>query len=113
MNRPELPPGSGPDLPRVYTPDEIAEGFGISGWWVREQCRRRRIPFTRVGGAYRFTAEHVSEIVRIFEERPEQSPDRTAGSSMRSRPPAQSDHPTVQLHARRPRRMHGGGDGAT
>jgi hypothetical protein len=26
--------------------------------------------FTKAGGAYRFTIEHVHEIVRIYEERP-------------------------------------------
>lgn len=57
-------------LPHLYRPAEIAEALGCSEWWVKEQARRRRIPFTRVGGSYRFTAKHYAEIVATFEERP-------------------------------------------
>lgn len=88
---------------RLLTPAEVARTLRCSEWWVKEQARRRRIPFTKTGGAYRFTREHVHEIVRIFEhgpgERPE--PEMTPGRRRAEVPPVR---PVVQLRARRPRR---------
>ncbi|WP_153455823.1 helix-turn-helix domain-containing protein [Streptomyces smaragdinus] len=57
-------------LTPLYRPAEVAEALGCSEWWVKEQARRGRIPFTRTGGGFRFTAEHYQEIIRVFEERP-------------------------------------------
>jgi hypothetical protein len=59
------------ELPRLYCPEEIAAALRCSEWWVKEQARRRRIPFVRVAGAYRFTAVHYQEIVRLREEQPD------------------------------------------
>ncbi|NJP75727.1 helix-turn-helix domain-containing protein [Streptomyces sp. AA8] len=61
---------AGSGLPRLFTPADVAEAIGCSAWWVKEQARQHRVPFTRLGGAYRFTAEHFAEIIRLFEERP-------------------------------------------
>lgn len=109
MDRDE-PPAS--KLPRLHTPDEIADALGVSGWWVREQCRKRRIPFARVGGAYRFTSDHLAEIVSIFEERPGRSHgSSTATRSTRRRVQPQSTPPAVPLRARPPRRVRSGGGG--
>ncbi|MFM9583553.1 hypothetical protein [Streptomyces caniscabiei] len=33
-------------LPRLYRPEEIAETFGCSAWWVKDRARRRLIPHT-------------------------------------------------------------------
>ncbi|MGW7356543.1 excisionase family DNA-binding protein, partial [Streptomyces sp. NPDC054802] len=60
---------SGFALTRLYRPAEVADALGCSEWWVKEQARKGRIPFTRTGGGYRFTAEHYQEIIRVFEER--------------------------------------------
>jgi hypothetical protein len=62
------------DLPRLYCPDEVAKAIRCSEWWVKEQARRRRIPFVRVAGAYRFTAAHVADIVRLLEQQPDDAP---------------------------------------
>ncbi|MCX4989480.1 MULTISPECIES: helix-turn-helix domain-containing protein [unclassified Streptomyces] len=92
-------------LPPTYSPAEIAEALDCSEWWVKEQVRRRRIPFIRSGSGYRFTKSHVEEIFHIFEERPDQAnaPDGRAISTRR-REGAPMDMPTVRLRARRPRR---------
>ncbi|WSC82461.1 DNA-binding protein [Streptomyces virginiae] len=42
----------------------------MSEWWVKEQARKRRIPFTKPGRAYRFTSEQFAEILQLFEGRP-------------------------------------------
>ncbi|GGP72425.1 hypothetical protein GCM10010214_54250 [Streptomyces abikoensis] len=92
-------------LPHLYRPSEVAEALGCSEWWVKEQARRRRIPFTRVGGAYRFTAEHFGEIIRSFEEPPLQPVCRgVAPVPVRSRRERRSAEPSSSLRARPPRR---------
>ncbi|MEV6671087.1 helix-turn-helix domain-containing protein [Streptomyces sp. NPDC051162] len=94
-------------LPHLYRPCEIAEALGCSEWWVKEQARQRRIPFTRVGGAYRFTVEHFAEIIRAFEERPLQSRESEPQGTVAPRL-HQSHHAvpmTVPLRAKRPRRV--------
>jgi len=104
----ERRPARDGDLPRLYTPEEVAAVFGCSDWWLKEQARRRRVPFTRVGGAYRFTEGHVADIVRLYEERPSEVTTtkvrhRTAGTERGSRRPP-STSPAKQLRARPPRR---------
>lgn len=102
---PTTPAVSG--APVLYRPAQIAEILGCSEWWVKEQARRRRIPFSRLGGSYRFTADHLTEIIHIFEERP------AAGTSPASDvlPSARSAHRATRattagsrLTARSPRR---------
>lgn len=58
----------------LHRPDEVAAMLRCSTWWVKEQARKGRIPYSRIGGGYRFTDEHVAEIVRIFEKRPADTP---------------------------------------
>ncbi|MBX7264790.1 hypothetical protein KIF24_01110 [Micromonospora sp. Llam7] len=84
-----------------------------SEWWVKEQARRRRIPYCWIGGSYLFTEEHIREILRLFEVRPSgdsaqapapgRSPLRTVGAE---------DVPVVQLSARVPRRARRAAPGA-
>lgn len=93
-------------LPPTYSPAEVAEALDCSEWWVKEQARRRRIPFIRSGSGYRFTRTHVEEIFNIFEERPEQvNTSETNTSSARRRTFVPFDVPAVQLRARPPRRV--------
>ncbi|MGW1758463.1 helix-turn-helix domain-containing protein [Streptomyces mirabilis] len=92
-------------LPPTYSPAEIAEALDCSEWWVKEQARRRRIPFIRSGSGYRFTRSHVEEIFHILEERPDQvNAPAIPATSTRRRTVVPFDAPAVQLRARRPRR---------
>ncbi|MET9397772.1 DNA-binding protein [Kitasatospora sp. NPDC002965] len=103
-----MPKGRG-QLPSLYYPADIAAAIGMSEWWVKEQARRGRIPFTKPGRAYRFTADQFAEIVRMYEVRPAlgvapqikvtavavlKTPDRNP----------QQVRPAVRLRARPPRR---------
>ncbi|MEV6714844.1 helix-turn-helix domain-containing protein [Lentzea sp. NPDC051208] len=54
----------------LHKPSEVAKHLGCSEWWVKEQARRRRIPFSWIGGRYLFTDAHIDEIVLICEKRP-------------------------------------------
>ncbi|WP_228452961.1 helix-turn-helix domain-containing protein [Streptomyces alkaliterrae] len=112
-----LPRTTGGDipLPRLYRPEEIADALGCSAWWVKDRARRSLLPHTRVGRAYRFTAEHLAEIVRLHEERPKRPlgtvatvPEAAPPSIARTRDsqprqPATS-RPAGRLRARPPRR---------
>jgi hypothetical protein len=75
--------------------------------------RRRSVtphPLTKVGGAYRFTDEHLYEIIRIFEQRPVQTEAPDAGTApRRSTTSSQPMAPVVQLRARHPRRARKAG----
>lgn len=57
-------------LPHLYYPADVARALGKSEWWVKEQARNNRIPYTKPGRAYRFTAEQFAEILRLFSEGP-------------------------------------------
>ncbi|MGO1055631.1 hypothetical protein [Crossiella sp. CA198] len=59
-----------PSEPILYRPSEVAKQLGCSEWWIKEQARHRRIPFSWIGGRYSFTDEHVAAIIAIFEKRP-------------------------------------------
>jgi hypothetical protein len=76
-----------------------------SEWWVKEQARKRRIPYAWIGGSYLFTDEHVAEIVRLFEVRPAdpvaQIPDQRGTRHSRNE---EAEASVVRLHARAPRR---------
>ncbi|MEV2211106.1 helix-turn-helix domain-containing protein [Streptomyces sp. NPDC050997] len=115
MRQPAITPASAPalhaeaGLPRLYVPEEVAAVLGCSAWWIKDRARRRLIPFTRVGRAYRFSGEHLAEIVRMHEERPSRHPQpHGAVVTPTSKPPRQQREtatPTVRLKARPPRRM--------
>ncbi|MFV0128620.1 DNA-binding protein [Streptomyces sp. HMX112] len=95
---------------RLYLPEEVAAVLGCSAWWVKDRARRRLIPFTRVGRAYRFSDDHLAEIVRMHEERPAHNPQRPSGIAVPARKPATRQRtetalPTVRLKARPPRRL--------
>jgi excisionase family DNA binding protein len=105
--------GSPAPLAAVYRPHEVAEMLRCSEWWVKEQARRRRIPFLRIGGRYLFTAEHVAEIVRRFETKPASQPSTVV--DMVPLPPALArggEELPKRLTARVPRRARDAGDAA-
>ncbi|GAB1693424.1 helix-turn-helix domain-containing protein [Krasilnikovia sp. M28-CT-15] len=89
-----------------YRPAEVARLLRCSEWWIKEQARRRRIPFCWIGGSYLFTEEHIAAIVRLFEVRPtaEQEPTIVAVPESR-RTPGSDDAPVARLRARPPRRV--------
>ena len=66
--------------PHFYLPAEVVKILNCSEWWLKEQARRRRIPFCWIGGSYRFLPEHLMEIARIFER-------RAVGADIGERPP--------------------------
>jgi len=94
------------DLPQLHSAADVAQALGCSEWWVKEQARRGRIPFTKPGGSYRFTVEHFVEIMRIFESRPTEARVTTARATPapRRQVVAIATVSATPLKARTPRR---------
>jgi len=89
-----------------HRPADVARILHCSEWWVKEQARRRRIPYAWIGGSYLFTEEHVAEIIRRFEVRPVEEADPAsvlAPPARRSVQRSKGELP-VRLRARSPRR---------
>lgn len=98
-----------PALPSLYLPSDIAKALHCSEWWVKEQARKGRIPFTKPAGSYRFTAEHFAEIMRIFESRPTERHDAPAPAKRAPRRRAITTATSIpSLKAKTPRRARGG-----
>ena len=89
-------------LIRVYDADELAVILRCRPSWLKEKARRREIPFTLIGGSYRWTAEHLAEIVRLGER-----PSDAAVPSPRQNaiPTAGDGQPLLRAHP--PRRTQG------
>ena len=59
--------------PDLYTAAEAAEILRVKQSWLERQAAARKIPFTMLGGAYRFTDGHLAAIVQMHEKMPSPS----------------------------------------
>jgi hypothetical protein len=101
-------------LPRLYSPEEVADAIPkVSAWSVRQEVRKGRYPCIRVGArrVIAFTRAHFDEIVAICEQRPFDEAPRTAPARNPSTRRRAVSEPGVELRARKPRRARRGGDG--
>jgi excisionase family DNA binding protein len=78
--------------PTLYTAAEAAEILRVKQSWLERQAAARKIPFTMLGGAYRFTADHLALIVQTYETVPSPSGGARDGRSrsQRTHKPAQA-----------------------
>lgn len=91
-------------LPRLYTPEEVAAALRVSPWWVRDQARKGRISASKVGGAWRFTADQYHQLVAASAT-PVIAPTPARSSRSTAQPYyADSTAPVVSLTPRTPRR---------
>jgi excisionase family DNA binding protein len=63
---------------KLYTAREAADLLRVRGSWLERQAAARRIPFTMLGGSYRFSDDHLAQIIRLFEKVPGAEPPRPA-----------------------------------
>lgn len=56
--------------PDVYTVPEAARLLKVRESWLEREAAARRIPFTMLAGSYRFTGDHLVQIVRMHERKP-------------------------------------------
>ena len=59
-----------PDALRLYTAEEAAAILRVKQSWLERQAADRKIPFTMLGGSYRFTSAHLEQIIRLHEQAP-------------------------------------------
>ena len=78
--------------PVIHTAEEAARLLKVKQSWLERQAANRKIPFTMLGGSYRFTDRHLAEIVSMNEVTPVPAPIDSA------RPPRKrrSDHPPLE-----------------
>jgi excisionase family DNA binding protein len=98
--------------PALYTVAEAAEILRVKQSWLERQAAARKIPFAMLGGAYKFSADHLAAIVQIFEMLPSPSGSARDGRSrsQRTRKPAQAAASGVAPLRPRPRSgRHGSG----
>jgi excisionase family DNA binding protein len=87
----------------VHTLDEAAAILRVKQSWLERQAAARKIPFTMLGGAYRFTSAHLIEIVHIHESLPAMT-SRDLGTDTRPPRPWQHTEPLMPTPLRpRPR----------
>ena len=92
---------TGAPLIAVHTADEAAAILRVKPSWLERQAAARKIPFTMLGGAYRFTAEHLAEIIRLNEQVPSAPADVESERPRRMRGASRSELASVP--ALRPR----------
>lgn len=69
MNATTTAPGRAAQDLVIYTKHEAAEILRVKVSWLERRAAARQIPFSLLGGAYRFTPEeHLTEIVRLSEQ---------------------------------------------
>lgn len=93
-------PTSGPELHgvqpnrdeiRIHTKEEAAEILRVKVSWLERRAAARQIPFTMLGGAYRFTDAHLAEIVRLNEQGALSTPAAPASRRRPRRRPVQPE----------------------
>lgn len=62
----------------LHTAREAAELLRVRTSWLERQAAARRIPFTMLGGTYRFSDDHLAQIIRLFEKVPGADPPRAS-----------------------------------
>ena len=68
-----ITPRHDPDSLALYTAEEAAGILRVRKSWLERQAAARKIPFTMLGGSYRFTSAHLAAIVQMHEQAPTQS----------------------------------------
>ncbi len=99
--------GAGPSVTAFYRAAEVARMLRCSEWWIKEQARRRRIPYAWIGGSYLFTEEHIAAIVRLFEVLPSDDAPAVHRRGPADRQPSggkDEGATPIRLRARPPRR---------
>ena len=86
----------------IHTLDEAAAILRVKPSWLERQAAARKIPFTMLGGTYRFTTDHLAAIVALHENRPAPPNDFTSEPRRRQprEAPRRDDMPANALRPR-------------
>lgn len=88
------------EAPRSFDAKEAGEIIGKSENWMKTKARAGTIPCSKIGRDWRWTSEHLSEILRMSEQRPKSS----ALPAPRSSGTRQDDGTVPLLRSKPPRR---------
>jgi excisionase family DNA binding protein len=86
----------------IHTLDEAAAILRVKPTWLERQAAARKIPFTMLGGSYRFTADHLAAIVALHEYRPA-PPNAFTAEFRRRQPRVAPRHDDMPASVLRPR----------
>lgn len=99
LGSPSAPTGP----PVLHTAEEAALLLRVKQSWLERQAAARKIPFSMLGGSYRFTDKHLAEIVRMNEVTPALPEVDTPPRSSRRGRNAHGDHVPDDFQLLRPR----------
>jgi excisionase family DNA binding protein len=88
--------------PQVHTLTEAAAILRVRVSWLERRAAAREIPFSMLGGAYRFTTEHLAEIIYLNEQRPAAAKESKPTSRRKQTRKAASDNVTLLRSRPRP-----------
>jgi excisionase family DNA binding protein len=91
------------DSVAVHTLHEAAAILRVKKSWLERQAAARKIPFTMLGGAYRFTPAHLAAIVRLHEKGPAAETETRAHETATRRPRARQRPEPQTVTPLRPR----------
>ena len=97
----------GQDAPTLYTAEEAAEILRVKKSWLERQSAARKIPFTMLGGAYRFSLAHIVAIVQMHEQAPDPLTDNRDRGSRTRQPRAPQRAVSRESAPLRPRPRNG------
>src|SRR6266702_2206245 len=64
----------------MHTAEEAARLLKVKRSWLERQAAGRKIPFSMLGGSYRFSDRHIAEIVRMNEVVPAVERDNSSAA---------------------------------
>jgi excisionase family DNA binding protein len=98
--------------PALYTATEAAEILKVKKSWIERQAAARKIPFTMLGGSYRFTDRHLATIILMHEMMPSPSGnlyDKRSRSRRTRNPASAAANGVAPLRPRPSNRQSGSG----
>lgn len=91
----------------MHTAEEAARLLKVKQSWLERQAAARKIPFSMLGGSYRFSDQHLAEIVRLNEKVPLSSAPDARQSARRARKAQLSGESSATVAPLRPRPRSG------
>lgn len=91
----------------MHTAEEAARLLKVKRSWLERQAAARKIPFSMLGGSYRFSDRHLAEIVRMNEVAPVPPAPDTPQLARALRKSGTSGEPSATVAPLRPRPRSG------
>jgi excisionase family DNA binding protein len=91
----------------MHTVEEAARLLKVKRSWLERQAAARKIPFSMLGGSYRFSDRHLAEIVRMNEMTPVPATLDDPQTSRTGRKERPGGEVTARISPLRPRSRNG------